>query len=104
MNRNFFKSIVMLSMVLLIPFSSKAEQLSPSVEISLITASPGEELYSSFGHSAILIRDTTNKIFKMYNYGTFDFETPNFYWKFARGRLLYELNVEDPRELMFIAK
>ena len=81
-----------------------AEQLSPTAEFSLITVSPGEELYSGFGHSAFLIQDTTNKIFKLYNYGTFDFDDPNFYWKFACGKLKYKLNVEDPRELLFISK
>src|SRR5690606_34037655 len=29
----------------------------------------------------------------VYNYGTFDFDTPNFYVKFARGKLNYILNV-----------
>lgn len=29
----------------------------------------------------------------VFNYGVYDFETPNFYTKFAQGKLLYELNV-----------
>ena len=29
----------------------------------------------------------------VFNYGVYDFETPNFYTKFAQGKLLYELGV-----------
>lgn len=65
----------------------------PATQISLLTASPGEELYSSFGHSAIRIRDTIAGIDRVFNYGTFDFDTPNFYGKFIRGNLNYRLSV-----------
>ena len=36
----------------------------------------------------------------VFNYGTFDFNTPNFYGKFASGRLLYTLSVESRSRLM----
>ena len=78
----------------LIPFVSKAQniQLSPQAEISVITCGPGyEELYATFGHSAFRILDIPNKIDRVYNYGTFNFDTPNFYLNFVRGKLLYEL-------------
>ncbi|MEL4455006.1 DUF4105 domain-containing protein [Lutimonas vermicola] len=66
--------------------------LSPTAEISVITCGPGtDELYASFGHSAFRILDLNNKIDRVYNYGTFDFDTPNFYVKFAQGKLLYQL-------------
>ena len=67
-------------------------QLSPKAEVSVITCGPGsDELYASFGHSAFRILDLENKIDRVYNYGTFDFATPNFYGKFAQGKLLYQL-------------
>jgi len=67
-------------------------QLSPKAEISVITVGPGyNELYATFGHSAFRIKDISNKIDRVYNYGTFDFNTPNFYLKFAQGKLLYDL-------------
>lgn len=63
-------------------------------EVSLLTADPGGELYSSFGHSAIRLReigpDGRDLVF---NFGTFDFDTPNFYGKFATGKLNYMLSV-----------
>ncbi|MDC7995688.1 lipoprotein N-acyltransferase Lnb domain-containing protein [Altibacter sp. HG106] len=65
--------------------------LSPEAEVSLITVGPGENLYDSFGHTAIRIQDP--KFDYAYNYGVYDFDTPNFYTKFARGKLLYQLEV-----------
>lgn len=65
--------------------------LSPLSEISVLTAGSGSELYSSFGHSAIRVQDPTLGIDAVYNYGMFDFTTPNFYTKFARGKLNYTL-------------
>ncbi len=66
--------------------------LSPSAKISLITCGAGEELYSTFGHSAFRVFDPDLGIDVIYNYGTFNFNTPNFYMKFARGKLLYSLS------------
>ncbi len=74
---------------------SKAVTLSKNSEISLLTCGPGEELYSIFGHSAIRVCDYENHIDRVYNYGTFDFETEYFYLKFVGGRLLYYLTTEE---------
>lgn len=68
-------------------------QLSSQAKISLLTATPGGELYSVFGHSALRVSDPETGIDEVYNYGTFDFDTPNFYMKFIRGKLLYKLSV-----------
>jgi hypothetical protein len=101
------KKIIVVAILLLSVWRAeilKAEQLSPTAEFSLITITPGSELYSCFGHSAILLQDTTNKLFKMYNYGTFDFDDPDFYLNFVRGKLKYRLAVENPGDLIFMAK
>jgi len=66
--------------------------LSNKAEISILTCSPGDEMYSQFGHSAIRVKDPVNQIDLVFNYGTFDFNTPNFYMKFARGKLNYMLS------------
>lgn len=66
--------------------------LSNQANISVITCGPGNELYSAFGHSALRVTDPNLGIDVVYNYGTFDFNTPNFYIKFARGKLLYTLS------------
>jgi hypothetical protein len=64
---------------------------SNATEISVLTCGPGEELYSTFGHSAFRIKDTVNHLDVVYNYGMFDFNAPNFYTNFAKGKLIYKL-------------
>lgn len=63
-----------------------------SLEISLLTCSPGPEIYSTFGHSAIRVKDTLRGLDRVYDYGTFDFNTPNFTLKFIKGNLKYRLS------------
>ena len=64
------------------------------MQISLLTCTPGEELYSTFGHSALRVIDSNSVTDLVYNYGTFDFNDPNFYTKFVRGQLNYNLSLE----------
>jgi len=71
-----------------------AQYFSSRAEISLITCSPGSELYSVFGHSAIRVNDSTSGTDLIFNYGVFDFNTPNFYWKFIKGKLQYRLAIQ----------
>lgn len=75
------------------PIQIKAQILSHDTKVSLITIGPGDDLYSGFGHSALWIYDPANGIDRAYNYGTFSFETGNFYVKFLRGTLPYTLSV-----------
>ena len=69
-----------------------ANKLSDKAFISVLTCSEGEELYSAFGHSAIRVCDTEKNIDYVFNYGTFNFNTPNFYLKFANGKLNYMIS------------
>ncbi|TRX41269.1 Lnb N-terminal periplasmic domain-containing protein [Flavobacterium restrictum] len=63
--------------------------LSKDAKISVVTCGTGNESYSLFGHTAIHISDPYNAIDVAYNYGAFDFSTPNFVAKFAKGDLQY---------------
>jgi hypothetical protein len=74
-----------------------SQNVSNQAEISVITCGPGNELYSTFGHTAIRVKDPVYRFDKVYNYGTFNFETPNFYLKFSRGQLDYMLSVSPYR-------
>src|SRR6202000_704572 len=69
--------------------------LSPGAKIFLVPFSPGDELYTAFGHSAIRILDPALGIDRLYNFGTFDMSVGNFYLRFARGDLLYQLSVDQ---------
>jgi hypothetical protein len=68
------------------------QKLSSEATVSVVTCGPGTELYSAFGHSAFRVYDPLLKLDKIYNYGTFDFNKPNFYLNFAKGKLIYQLS------------
>jgi hypothetical protein len=59
--------------------------------IYLLTCGPGTETYSIYGHSALRIVIPDKKSDKIFNWGVFDFNTTNFAWKFAKGRLEYNV-------------
>ena len=77
-----------------IHFSSLAHD-SCGLRISLLTCTPGTELYSTFGHSALRVVDSTRNTDLVFNYGTFDFYDPEFYNKFVKGKLLYFVSVDS---------
>lgn len=72
-------------------WAENIDSLLMNTDFSLITCDPGDEIYSLFGHSAIRVKNETKGIDIVYNYGTFDFQTPNFTIKFMRGKLPYKL-------------
>lgn len=63
--------------------------LSKDAKISVLTCGRGSELYTTFGHTALRVQDTIQNLDIVYNYGMFDFQTPNFYLKFVKGDLHY---------------
>jgi hypothetical protein len=71
-------------------------RLSPNAKFSVLTCSPGADLYSLFGHSAFRLQDTLGgkPVDVVFNYGVFDAFDDGFYVKFARGKLDYRLQVE----------
>lgn len=79
---------------LLLSGNLQAQNDSCGLRISLLTATPGAELYSTFGHSALRVTDSFTNSDIVYNYGTFNFDEPGFYTKFIRGKLLYYLSTE----------
>lgn len=86
--------LILLLIALCQGISAQSRVLSPMAQISLLTCAPGEELYSAFGHSGIRVYDPILDIDTVYNYGTFDFDPPGFYVKFARGKLNYRIDKE----------
>lgn len=69
--------------------------------ISVLTCGAGEQLYSVFGHSALMVTDDLTGESDIYNFGMFDFETPYFYFKFIRGNLDYYLDTESRKWFMY---
>lgn len=97
MSRMFYMSALMLLFTAML---GAQKILSADSKISVLTCSDGEELYSAFGHSAIRVTDTTNNIDWVFNYGTFDFDTPWFYLKFANGNLDYLLSIGEYKHFL----
>ncbi len=73
--------------------ASFATRVNPEVEIYLLTILPGKEIYSMYGHSALRVIIPDRNFDQVFNWGVFDFDTPNFGYKFAKGRLNYMLAV-----------
>lgn len=73
---------------------------SCNLRISLLTCSPGEDLYATFGHTAIRVQDRNSGTDVVYNYGTFEF-APDFYIKFIRGKLNYALSTETFSDFLY---
>jgi len=63
------------------------------LRISLVTCSPGDQLFSIFGHTGIRLIDSARNTDIVFNYGTFDDSDPYFYLKFTRGIMRYSLSV-----------
>ncbi len=66
-----------------------APMRADEARFSLITCSPGDEAYSLFGHTALRYVDEESGVDKVYNYGYFSFDTPNFVWRFILGQTDY---------------
>lgn len=75
-------------------YQASAINLSDSSQISLLTCSPGNELYAAFGHSGIRITDFNQGFDIVFNYGTFDFNQPDFYLNFCKGHMIYMLGLD----------
>lgn len=96
------KNIIILVLCLVCHFSqAQFRPISENAEISLMTCGPGNEMYSLFGHSAIRVRDESRNIDWVFNYGMFDFHTPNFSLKFVRGRLKYHMGCESFENFLY---
>ena len=65
------------------------------LQISVLTCASGEDVYTAWGHTAIRIIDSSNQTDLVYNFGTFDFDSPNFLVEFVKGNLQYFLSVDD---------
>jgi len=66
----------------------------------LVTYGPGDIYWQRFGHNGIWIRDEDLGLDHVFNFGFFDFEQEDFFWRFLRGRMLY-FSAAQPAQLEF---
>ena len=96
-----FYQLLSLATVFVLSLNAKAQDADSmmisrmdSVEISLLTCSPHEAIYSLYGHTAIRINDQRNGEDLAVNYGLFSFEKPHFVLRFLFGLTDYEMGIE----------
>ena len=65
------------------------------LRVSILTCDAGEDIYTAWGHTAIRIVDSVNGTDYVFNYGTFDFNTPFFITKFIKGSLNYFMSANS---------
>ncbi len=82
--------------LMFLPSALKAQ--ASDTTLYLITCGPGTEVYSIYGHSALLV--SINGKDTVYNWGVFDFDAPNFAWNFAKGKLDYMLGNESLKSFL----
>jgi hypothetical protein len=71
------------------------------LRFSLITCDAGDDLYTIWGHTAIRVVDSINHTDFVYNYGSFDFNTPNFIAKFMKGDLRYFISADTYSNFLY---
>lgn len=93
--------ILLYSILLLCPCTMVAQEASlqkknsDSIRLSLLTCDSGKEIYSLFGHTAIRYENFTRNLDVVFNYGVFNFNTPNFILRFALGKTDYQLGATN---------
>ncbi len=71
--------------------NTPAKELNDSLEISLLTCAPHDEIYSLYGHTALRIQDKSQGLDLVVNYGLFDFSAPHFVLRFIFGLTDYSM-------------
>jgi hypothetical protein len=83
------KRFLAFTLVLWLVFAAKSQLPMDSMQVSLLTCSPGTEVYSLYGHTALRCRNITRNQDLVYNYGVFSFQQPHFVWRFILGECDY---------------
>ena len=91
--------IILLSIMLVLSTAAAAAQSDTTstnhpVKVSLITFYPGDQVFEVFGHSEILLTDSTGKYY--INYGVFDFNSPGFVTRYIMGETDYLCAIMPP--------
>ncbi|WP_452224267.1 lipoprotein N-acyltransferase Lnb domain-containing protein [Lacinutrix chionoecetis] len=76
---------------------SQVPQLTENTEISIITIGPGKLLNDSFGHNGFRVQN--EYLDAVYDYGRYNFDDPNFYTNFAKGKLKYLMGAAYTKEI-----
>jgi len=87
MRRFFVLLIITLHTIIATTYSQSPD----SIEVFLLTCYPGLDIETIYGHSAIRVVNHNSQTDSVYSWGVYDFTAPHFAWKFAKGRLRYQV-------------
>ena len=65
-----------------------------TLKVAVLTCTAGDELYSKFGHTALLVQRNGDDDGIVFNYGCFDYNADSFVMSFLLGHTDYILGVE----------
>ena len=83
-----FKRIAIL-LCLLLSAAAHCFAVKDSIRVTLLTCSPGQEVYELYGHTAIRCQQPEQGLDVVFNYGVFDMSKPHFAWHFILGQTDY---------------
>jgi hypothetical protein len=72
-----------------------------NTEISVLTCSPGDQIYSIFGHTAVRVCNPNIGLDAVINYGLFDFSQESFVYRFVKGETDYMCGAEAYNSFLY---
>lgn len=102
MAKSIYKILILITLLVVGNIASRAAMPPHSatssnphpIKVSLITFYPGDEIFEVFGHTEILLTDSTGSYYV--NYGVFDFNSPNFLGRYIMGETDYMCAIMPP--------
>jgi hypothetical protein len=68
-----------------------SQEPGSELTVTLLTFESGGRLWERFGHNGIWLHDSATGTDHIYDYGRFDFNAPNFFLRFAQGKMWYSM-------------
>ena len=95
MNKNYLNIILLVFLIIFSSINTNAfeKKQQEQYKISILSIGEGSSLADAFGHTGIRITDKNNDI--VFNFGIYDYNAPNFYSNFVKGRPEYKLGIQD---------
>lgn len=91
--RHILISCFILFLSSLIPIYGQTYEMYDSIEMSLLTCEPHQEVYSLYGHTALRVNNLSDGRDFVVNYGVFNMNAPHFILRFAFGLTDYEMGI-----------
>ena len=100
MNKSYINILFVSVLIFFLPniYANELENKN-RYEISILSIGEGPSLVDAFGHTAIRVKDAELKNDLVFNFGVYDFNSPNFYSNFVKGRPEYKLGIQNYNNL-----